>query len=116
MRHKKATAGTGAAAEVPTGDMREPSGGLGDLTHERNNGTKARGDDGHFLAGRLKTMTGTDLEIIPPARSEIAGADAERLPTLHTKAKSDADLVAVWIKSHADGGRGSRSRSGGSIN
>ena len=31
------------------------------------------------------------------------GADAERLPTLHTTAKSDADLVAVWIKSHADG-------------
>ena len=30
------------------------------------------------------------------------GADAERLPTLHTTAKSDADLVAVWIKSHAD--------------
>ena len=46
---------------------------------------------------------GTDLEIIPPARSEIMGADAERLPTLHTTAKSDADLVAVWIKSHADG-------------
>ena len=31
------------------------------------------------------------------------GADAERLPTLHTTAKSDADLVAVWLKSHADG-------------
>ena len=48
-------------------------------------------------------MTGTELEIVPPARSEIIGADAERLPTLHTTAKSDADLVAVWIKSHADG-------------
>ena len=46
---------------------------------------------------------GTDLEIIPPARSEILGADAERLPTLQTTAKSDADLVAVWLKSHADG-------------
>jgi len=46
---------------------------------------------------------GTELEIIPPARSEIAGADAERLPTLHTTAKSDADLIVVWLKSHADG-------------
>jgi len=29
-------------------------------------------------------MTGTDLQIIKPKCSEIAGADAERLPTLHT--------------------------------
>ena len=48
-------------------------------------------------------MTGTDLEIIPPARSEIAGADAERMPTLHTTARKDSELLAVWLKSHADG-------------
>ena len=48
-------------------------------------------------------MTGTNLEIIPPASREIAGADAERLPSLHTNAQTDLDLLAVWIKSHADG-------------
>ena len=48
-------------------------------------------------------MTGTDLEIIPPVRSEIAGADAERMPTLHTTARKDSELLAVWLKSHADG-------------
>jgi site-specific recombinase XerD len=47
--------------------------------------------------------TGTELEIIPPQRTEIAGSDAERLPTLHTTAKTDDDLIVVWLKSHADG-------------
>jgi integrase/recombinase XerD len=47
-------------------------------------------------------MTGTDLQIIRPKRNEIAGADAERLPTLHTTARKDNELVAVWLKSHAD--------------
>jgi Phage integrase, N-terminal SAM-like domain len=47
--------------------------------------------------------TGTDLEIIPPASREIAGADAERLPSVHTNAETDLELLAVWIKSHADG-------------
>jgi integrase/recombinase XerD len=50
-------------------------------------------------------MTGTDLQIIRPKRSEIAGGDAERLPTLHTTAKKDNELVAVWLKSHADSSR-----------
>jgi site-specific recombinase XerD len=48
-------------------------------------------------------MIGTDLEIIQPARSEIAGGDAERMPSLHTSADTDLDLLVVWIKSHADG-------------
>ena len=48
-------------------------------------------------------MTGTDLQIIRPASREIAGADAERLPSLHTTANTDRDLLKVWIKSHADG-------------
>jgi integrase/recombinase XerD len=46
---------------------------------------------------------GTDLEIIPPERSQIAGAEAERLPTLHTTAKTDLELLEVWLKAHADG-------------
>lgn len=46
---------------------------------------------------------GTELEIIPPPRSEIAGGDAQRLPTIHTTASNDLDLIAVWLKSHADG-------------
>ncbi|MFT3730798.1 MAG: tyrosine-type recombinase/integrase [Hyphomicrobium sp.] len=50
-------------------------------------------------------MTGTDLQIIKPKRSDIAGGDVERLPTLHTSAKKDKELVAVWLKSHADGSR-----------
>lgn len=48
-------------------------------------------------------MMGTDLQIILPLRSEIAGGDAERMPSLHTSADSDLDLLAVWIKAHADG-------------
>jgi site-specific recombinase XerD len=50
-------------------------------------------------------MTGTELQIIRPKRSDIAGGDAERLPTLHTTAAKDNELVAVWLKSHADGSR-----------
>ena len=48
-------------------------------------------------------MIGTDLEIQAPDRTEIAGADAVRLPTLRTTADNDLDLVEVWLKSHADG-------------
>jgi integrase/recombinase XerD len=46
---------------------------------------------------------GTDLEIIPPERSQIAGSEAERLPTLHTTATTDLELLEVWLKAHADG-------------
>ena len=45
---------------------------------------------------------GTDLEIIQPASPAIAGADAERLPSLHTNATSDHELLLVWLRSHAD--------------
>ena len=48
-------------------------------------------------------MTGTELEIIPPERSEIAGSDAERGPSLQTTARTDLELLAVWLKSHVDG-------------
>jgi integrase/recombinase XerD len=48
-------------------------------------------------------VIGTDLEIIQPLRTDIAGGDAQRLPSLHTSVESDLELLAVWIKSHADG-------------
>jgi integrase/recombinase XerD len=50
-------------------------------------------------------MTGTELEIILPAHAEILGADAERLPSVHTNARTDFELLSVWLKSHADGSR-----------
>ena len=53
-------------------------------------------------------MTGTELEIIPPAHSEITGSAAERLPEVHTNATTDLDLLAVWLKSHADGSHHTR--------
>ena len=56
---------------------------------------------------------GTDLAIIPPANPAIAGADAERLPTLHTNATTDHELLVVWLRSHADGSPHTR-RSGSS--
>ena len=48
-------------------------------------------------------MIGTDLETIEPATRVIGGSDAERLPSKHTTADSDGDLLEVWIKNHADG-------------
>ena len=50
-------------------------------------------------------MTGTELEIISSERREIVGAMAERLPSVHTNAGTDSELLAVWLKSHADGSR-----------
>jgi site-specific recombinase XerD len=48
-------------------------------------------------------VTGTELEIVTPAAAEILGPEVDRLATLHTNARSDADLLKVWLKSHADG-------------
>ena len=53
-------------------------------------------------------MTGTELEIIPPLHAEITGSTAERLPEVHTNATTDLDLLAVWLKSHADGSHHTR--------
>jgi integrase/recombinase XerD len=53
-------------------------------------------------------MTGTELEIISPLRTEIAGSTAERLPEVHTNATTDLDLLAVWLKAHADGSHHTR--------
>ena len=38
-------------------------------------------------------MTGTELEIIPPLRSDIAGSDAEMQPMLHTIARARRGLA-----------------------
>ncbi len=48
-------------------------------------------------------MTGTELEIITPAATEVLGPDVHRLATLHTNAKTDGELLKVWLKSHQDG-------------
>jgi hypothetical protein len=33
----------------------------------------------------------------------ILGPEVDRLATLHTNARTDLELLAVWLKSHADG-------------
>ena len=48
-------------------------------------------------------MTGTELKIITPAATEVLGPDIHRLATLHTNAKTDSELLKVWLKSHQDG-------------
>jgi integrase/recombinase XerD len=48
-------------------------------------------------------MTGTDLKIVTPAATEILGPEVDRLATLHTNARTDHELLKVWLKSHADG-------------
>jgi len=48
-------------------------------------------------------MTGTELKIITPAATEVLGPEVERLATVHTNARSDDDLLQVWLKSHTDG-------------
>ncbi len=48
-------------------------------------------------------MTGTELQVITPAVSEVLGPDVHRLASLHTNAKTDGDLLKVWLKSHQDG-------------
>jgi hypothetical protein len=40
---------------------------------------------------------------VTPAATEIHGPEVDRLTTLHTNARTDRELLAVWIKSHADG-------------
>jgi hypothetical protein len=48
-------------------------------------------------------MTGTELKIITPAATEVLGPDVDRLATLHTNARTDTELLKVWLKSHRDG-------------
>jgi integrase/recombinase XerD len=48
-------------------------------------------------------MVGTDLKVITPAATEVLGPDVHRLATLHTNARTDRELLKVWLKSHSDG-------------
>jgi site-specific recombinase XerD len=48
-------------------------------------------------------MTGTELKIITPAATEVLGPEVDRLATLHTNARTDTELLKVWLKSHKDG-------------
>src|SRR6476646_4768622 len=48
-------------------------------------------------------MTGTELKIVLPAQTEVLGPEVDRLHTLYTNARTDADLLTVWLKSHAVG-------------
>ena len=48
-------------------------------------------------------MTGTELKIVTPAETEVLGPEVDRLATLHTNARTDTELLTVWLKSHADG-------------
>ena len=48
-------------------------------------------------------MIGTELKIVTPAETEILGPEVDRLPTLHTNARTDRELLEVWLKSHRDG-------------
>jgi integrase/recombinase XerD len=48
-------------------------------------------------------MTGTELKIITPAAAEVLGPEVDRLATLHTNARTDTELLKVWLKSHQDG-------------
>jgi hypothetical protein len=60
---------------------------------------------GHFARSWINREKNHENCIIKTKRSEIAGGDAERLPTLRTTARKDRELLAVWLKSHADGSR-----------
>jgi site-specific recombinase XerD len=48
-------------------------------------------------------MIGTDLTVISPAATEVLGPDVHRLATVHTNARTDRELLTVWLKSHQDG-------------
>jgi site-specific recombinase XerD len=48
-------------------------------------------------------VTGTELKIITPAATEVLGPDVDRLATVHTNARTDRELLKVWLKSHRDG-------------
>src|SRR5262245_12441339 len=48
-------------------------------------------------------MTGTDLKIVAPAALDVLGPGVDLAPTLRTNAKTDRELLEVWLKSHRDG-------------
>ena len=48
-------------------------------------------------------MTGTELKIVTPGAVEVLGPEVDRAPMLHTNARTDGELLKVWLKSHRDG-------------
>ena len=48
-------------------------------------------------------MTGTELKIVTPGATEVLGPEVERAPTLHTNARTDDELLQVFLKTHRDG-------------
>jgi hypothetical protein len=46
---------------------------------------------------------GTALKVITAAATAVLGPALHRLATLHTDAKTDAEFLRVWLKSHAGG-------------
>jgi hypothetical protein len=48
-------------------------------------------------------VTGTELEIVIPAATEILGPEVDRLATLHTNARTDRELLAVYSAVGAHG-------------
>jgi integrase/recombinase XerD len=59
--------------------------------------------DKHSYRKVLAIVIGTDLKVITPAATEVLGPEVDRLARLHTNAKTDRELLRVWLKSHADG-------------
>jgi len=45
----------------------------------------------------------TSSETRRPPVAEVLGPDVDRLATLHTNARTDGELLRVWLKSHQDG-------------
>ena len=48
-------------------------------------------------------MTGTELEIIPPAHGGDRRLDGRAAARGAHQRQTDQELLAVWLKSHADG-------------
>jgi hypothetical protein len=44
-----------------------------------------------------------DLKVVSRAATGVLGPDVHRLASLHANAKTDAELLKVWLKSHAGG-------------
>ena len=48
-------------------------------------------------------MTGTELQILTPGTPEVLGPEVELAPMLHTNARTDDELLQVFLKVHRDG-------------
>jgi site-specific recombinase XerD len=48
-------------------------------------------------------VTGIDLQIVSPTAPEALGPGIELAPTLHTNARTDRELLDVWLRGYRDG-------------